>query len=99
MRTPVDFEYLGVNPFTIDYSTLFQKVRVWSIDLQKPGTLESYLEQRYKWIRRDDSRHFNFITRRPTVGCYVELFKVWQPDCVPITSAEGKKLIRKLCYF
>jgi len=51
------------------------------------------------WIRRDDARRFEEITRRPTIGCHVEVFKVQQLNCVPIQSPYGQKLIRKLCYF
>lgn len=85
--------------FDTSYLDLFSMQRFWSIDLQKKETHTSLLEQGFKWIRRDDSRRFDFITRYPTIGCYVEVFKVQYPGCVPIQSWEGRKMIRKLCYF
>lgn len=85
--------------FSLNYLELFQMQRFWSIDLQKQETYDSVLEQGFKWIRRVNPRRFELITRQPTVGCYVEVFKVRHLNCVPIDSPQGKKLIRKLCYF
>lgn len=84
---------------SLSYLDLFSKQRLWSIDLQKQETYDSLLEEGFKWIRRDDTRRFELITRRPTIGCYVEVFKVQYPGCVLIKSAQGQKMIRKLCYF
>lgn len=84
---------------SLSYLELFQKQRFWSIDLQNQEKYDSLLEEGFKWIRRDDPRRFELITRRPTIGCYVEVFKVQYPGCIPIKSAQGQKLIRKLCYF
>jgi hypothetical protein len=99
MRPVLQFEYGGVNPFGLDYLEMFQKKYFWSIDLQKKETYDSLLEEGFKWIRRDDTRRFELITRRPTIGCYVEVFKVQHLGCVPIVSPQGQKLIRRLCYF
>jgi hypothetical protein len=85
--------------FSLSYLDLFSKQRFWSIDLQNQEKYDSLLEQGFKWIRRDDTRRFELITRRPTIGCTVEVFKVQHLGCVPIKSTQGKKIIRKLCYF
>jgi hypothetical protein len=85
--------------FSLSYLELFQKKSFWSVDLQNKETYRNLLEEGYMWIRRDDARRFEEITRRPTIGCHVEVFKVQQLNCVPIQSPYGQKLIRKLCYF
>ena len=83
----------------VDYSSIFQKLWFWSIDLQDRDRLADLRTRGYTWIRRDDSRRFNQVLRQPTIGCYVEVFKTQYPGCVPIQSWEGRKMIRKLCYF
>jgi hypothetical protein len=83
----------------LSYLEQFQKQRFWSNTLQNKDKLDRVLQSGFMWIRRCDDRHFENITRRPTVGCYVEVFKLRHSDCVPIQSREGKKLIGKVCYF
>lgn len=101
MSKVLDFETPVLNPYGLglEYLQLFQRKCFWTIDLQNKETYRKVLEQGYKWIRRVDDRHFENITRRPTIGCYVEVFKVQHPNCVPISSPQGQKLIRRLCYF
>ncbi len=82
-----------------NYSHLFQRRYMWSVELQRPSVYQDILEQGFLWIRQDHSRSFDYYTRRPTVGCRVELYKVYHPDCVPIQSPKGQRLIQKLCYF
>ena len=80
------------------YTDMFRMVRVNTIDLQDPLTLEYYREKGFNWIRRIEKPFHEFV-RRPTVGCSAELYVVRHVDCVPIDSVKGQKLIHKICYF
>ena len=84
---------------SLSYLELFQKQCFWSVDLQNKEQYTLLIEKGYKWIRRDDTRRFDEITRRPTIGCYVEVFKFRRAGCVPIVSPQGHKLIHRVCYF
>ncbi len=81
------------------YSEVFHKFPVMTGELQDPIKYNFYTRQRkYIWIRREE-RDFRSILRNPTVGCWVELSRVPFPGSVLIDSLEGKKLIKKMCYF
>jgi hypothetical protein len=81
------------------YSDYFRKIWITTSELKKPIVLEKYKKQGFIWIRKLTNKRFENIVRNPTIGCTVELFFLWQPNCVPIDSPQAKKLINKLCYF
>ncbi len=81
-----------------NYSDLFCMIIMTTRDLQNKKVLENVLNKGYLYVRRRNLR-YNQILRDPTIGCWVELFKQRQTDCVPIESYQGKKLIKKLTYF
>ena len=82
-----------------NYLDMFRMTIVSTYELKKPGVLERYLERGFLYIRRRDSKPIRQIVRDPTVGCMVEL--TIQPvfESVPIQSAKGLALIKKVCYF
>jgi hypothetical protein len=76
----------------------YSKKRILTQDLQDPEILLYLKMLGFVWIRRY-IQPLNSFLRTPTLGCWVELFKVQDMRCVSIDSAEGRKLINRLCYF
>lgn len=76
----------------------YSKKRILTQDLQDPETILYLKMQGFVWIRRYIQPLDSFL-RTPTLGCWVELFKIQDMRCVSIDSLQGKKLIRRLCYF
>jgi hypothetical protein len=76
----------------------YSKKRIQTQDLQDPETLLYLKMLGFVWIRRH-IQPLNSFLRTPSLGCWVELFKIQDMRCVPIDSPEGKKLINRLCYF
>lgn len=84
----------------LPYLDMFAMTRMWSEDLKNPGLYDLWVKHRgFIWIRPVYDRGFANIVRNPTVGRYVELFKAQHPGCVPIDSPEGRRMIRRICYF
>ncbi len=81
------------------YSSLFKCKRIHTYQLQNTDTLQRLFEEGFVWVRRYNEVAFHEITRNPTLGCIVEVFTVRHIGCIAINSKEGKKLIKKLCYF
>jgi hypothetical protein len=81
------------------YSMQFSKVRILSSELRNPLIYRKYYEKGYRWIRRYNEINFNNILRYPSTGCWVEIFRVHNLNCVELNSKCGRKLINKLCYF
>ena len=79
-------------------SDFYSKRRLLSTDLQDPITLATLKNEGFGWIRRYNL-HLDYVLRRPSVGCIVEITKAWDLGCVPIDSPAAKKLIRRICYF
>jgi hypothetical protein len=67
-------------------------------DMQDPAIIHLLKTLGFIWIRRYIQPLDSFL-RTPTLGCWVELFKVQDMRCIPIDSPQGKKLIKRLCYF
>ena len=83
----------------MNYSDLFSKKRMLNIDLQNKVIYNKIYTSGYHYISRlHVSKLFN-VLRFPTIGFYVELFKYPQLGTIRIDSNDGKKLIKKLCYF
>lgn len=80
------------------YIDMFAKKRLLTTDLRRPEVSEWLRYNGYVWIRRYYPP-FDSIIRNPTVGGWVDVFKVWDLGCVPIDSRAGQKIIRRLCYF
>ena len=86
--------------FTLPYLDMFAATRMWSERLKNPATYDLWVKEKgFIWIRPVYERKFTQIVRDPTIGRYVELYKFEHPGCVPITSAEGQRMIHKICYF
>ncbi len=81
------------------YSSLFKCKRINTYTLKDEAILNKLVTEGYCWIKRFNHTHFYEITRNPTIGCTVELYTSPYVGTVAIDSREGKKLIRKLCYF
>ncbi len=81
-----------------NYNDLFSMIIITTKELQDKRVLESILQKGFLYIRRRNLK-YNQILREPTIGCWVELFKVRQTDCVPIESVQGKKIIKRINYF
>lgn len=86
-------------PVSSSYSIPWLMTRAYTMDLQKPGVLESYRERGFNWVRRYNPTQFKDIVRHPTVGCCVELTAIQHPGSVPIDSWNGKQILKKVCYF
>ena len=67
-------------------------------DMQDPTSILLLKTLGFCWIRRY-IQPLNSFLRTPTLGCWVELFKVEDIRCVHIDSPQAKKLINRLCYF
>jgi len=68
------------------------------IELHKKGVLEEYIHAGFTYVRQVFPE-FKKVLRGPTIGCIVELSSRKDVDSVPIESAKGKRLIRRLNYF
>lgn len=84
---------------TLAYPLIFSRKRVYSLDLQNKEVLQQYLDKGYKWVKRVEFKHFNQITRYPTIGCTLELSIGYDVGAVEINSVYGRRMIKKLCYF
>lgn len=82
---------------TLAYSEMFRCTRAWSIELQDPVRLAWMRANGFAWIR-PMHRRWELSVRRPTVGCIVELGVMRQVGMVPLDSAEGRRIIRRLCW-
>jgi hypothetical protein len=80
------------------YLDMFSKKRILTTDLRRREVYMWLLCNGYVWIRRFNPP-FQSALRTPTIGCWVDVLREWDTDCVPINSREGRKLIRRLCYF
>lgn len=85
-------------PTSSSYLEMFSRVETWTYELQKFGVLEWYRERGFHWIRRVPQR-FERMVRNPTIGCFVELYRVEHAGCVHLDSLAAKKLVKRLCYF
>jgi hypothetical protein len=83
----------------MNYSDVFSKKRMLNIDLQNKDTYNKIYNNGYHYISRFYFGKLFNVLRFPTIGFYVELFKYPQPGAIRIDSNDGKKLIKKLCYF
>ena len=80
------------------YYDYYSKKRMLTQDLQDPAIFLLLKTLGFVWIRRYNP-HLDSVLRTPTLGCWVELFKVEDIRCVHIDSPQAKKLINRLCYF
>ena len=80
------------------YLYQFQRLETMTENLRKPSVLAAMRIAGFVWIRRR-VQPFSAVLRNPTVGCHVELFTQQDVACVHIDSFEGRKLIKKLCYY
>ena len=69
-----------------------------TMNLVKPGVLASYKNMGYTHIRQIH-KPYDYILRRPSSGCIVELLSYHDVDCHFIDSPKVRKLIRRLSYF
>ena len=73
-----------------------KKVRIETRELQKPGVLESYINQGFSYVIRI---YPNVPLKFPTVGCLVELSHYFQQGSFPIHSIKGIQLIKRVSYY
>lgn len=83
----------------MNYSDVFSKKQMLNIDLQNIDTYNKIYNDGYHYILRIHISKLSNILRFPSIGFYVELSKYPQPGTIKIDSRNGKKLIKKLCYF
>jgi hypothetical protein len=83
----------------MSYADRFRRKIIDTQDLLQPGVMESHLSSGFVWVRRRRSRHFDLITRTPSLGFTVELSVMYQPYAIPLSSAKAQRLIRRLGYF
>jgi len=69
-----------------------------TMNLVKPGVLASYKNMGYTYIRQIH-KPYDYILRRPSSGCIVELLCYRDTDCHLIDSPKARKLMRRLSYF
>ena len=80
------------------YSQVFGYAICFTRKLRQPAVLAEYLQRGFRWIRQKP-QDYNRILRNPTDGCLVELSVMKMPWMVPIHSARGREMIRKVRYF
>ena len=83
----------------MSYSSVFQMKRFLSTELNTYDVYAKQLNEGYMWVRRRNPKHFSEIVRVPTVGCYVEIFKIQHPGCIPLDSLKARAMLKKICYF
>jgi len=86
------FNFLTLDNFRM---VCLKKVRIETRELQKPGVLESYINQGFLYVTRI---YPNVPLKFPTVGCLVELSHYYQQGSFPIHSTKGVQLIQRLSY-
>ena len=86
-------------PLSSSYHDPFIMKRMLSSELNKPDVLLRYRMMGFVYIRVHHLPHFENIVRCPTVGRYVEIFKVPHLGTAHMDSKQGQKILNKLCYF
>ncbi len=86
-------------PTSSEYSARFRRMECNTYALQTQPELAALLYfAGYHWIRRIP-QDYAAVLRSPTIGCRIEMYAMPYPGTVHIDSQEGKRLVKRLCYF
>lgn len=77
------------------YPLIFKRCIVWSSELT-PEYVAAYQAAGYNWVRVTPRKWADTL-RNPTVGRLLELTYYQDVSSVSLDSAEGRRLIRRVC--
>ena len=81
------------------YSNEPRVIQVKTYDLQNLATFNYYRAMGYNWIRRVETKNFNFLLREPTIGCLVELSTHKDVRCAHLDTPKARRLINTQNYY